>query len=74
MKATIQTKKGKAYDSFIKEFNNETHLNNWVRLMERKGVKIIGIIPQQDDDRSLSDYVSAQENAYFDNFCMNNNI
>jgi hypothetical protein len=27
-----------------------------------------------NESKSLSDYVQAQEDAYFDNFCRNNNI
>lgn len=31
------------YRSFPKEFNDEDHLDNWMRLMHKKGHKIIGV-------------------------------
>ena len=75
MKATIQMKKGRAYSTFDKEFNDNGHLSNWMRLMERKGCKIIGITPHEDaETRSTRDYVNAQEEAQFEHFCRGNNI
>jgi uncharacterized protein YkuJ len=75
MTAKIQIKKGGAYNTFDKEFNDNTHLTNWMRVMERKGYKIIGVIPHEDaETKSVRDYIEAQENAPFDNFCRNNNI
>ena len=79
MKATIQMKKGREYSTFDKEFNDDRHLSNWMRLMERKGCKIIGVTPHQDmtreqvEAKSISDYIQAQENYYYDNFSRNNN-
>jgi len=34
----------------------------------------IGHEPKTNADESLSDYIQAQEDAYFDNFCINNGI
>lgn len=31
------------YKTFLKDFNDEQHMNNWVNLMIRKGHKIIGV-------------------------------
>lgn len=75
MKATIQMKKGREYSTFDKEFNDDRHLSNWMRLMERKGCKIIGVTPHEDaETKSTSDYIQAQENYYYDNFSRNKNI
>ena len=40
------------YRSFPKEFNDEGHMNNWIRVMNNKGHKIIGVhddIRQSDE-------------------------
>lgn len=31
-------------------------------------------LPTEPDDKDLSDHIQAQEDAYFDNFCQQNNI
>jgi hypothetical protein len=42
MKAQILFKKNKEYVTYTKEFKDRNHLNNYVRLMEKKGYKEIG--------------------------------
>jgi hypothetical protein len=34
------------YRTFVKDFNDDRHMNNWVNLMIKKGHKIIGVQPQ----------------------------
>lgn len=72
MRATISTKKGGVYSTYTKEFNGKGHLENYVSLMERKGVKVLGV--KVCDDDGIGAYVQSQEEAYFDNFCLTNNI
>ena len=71
MIATLNIKKGKTYKVITKHFNDEIHLNNYVKFMSKKGYKFIEIVTEKNPDASL---VEAQENAYFDNFCRINNI
>lgn len=72
MIATLNIKKGNTYKVITKHFNDENHLNNYVKFMSKKGYKFINIVTEEKHpDASL---VEAQENAYFDNFCRINNI
>lgn len=71
MIATLNTKQGNTYKVITKHFNDEIHLNNYVKFMSKKGYKFIEIVTEKNPDASL---VEAQENAYFDNFCRINNI
>lgn len=72
MKAIISMKKGRQYKTIVKEFNNESHLDNYILLMERKGTKIIGVKDVEVSNESA--YIQANEDTYFDNFCLTNNI
>jgi len=78
MKATITLKRNRKYKIVSKQFNDQQHMDNYIDFMCRKGFSFIGVHPEESgseaEQKSLSDYVEAQENAYFDNFCRNNNI
>lgn len=71
MITTLNIKQGNTYKVITKYFNDEIHLNNYVKFMTRKGYKFLEIVTEKHPDASL---VEAQENAYFDNFCLLNNI
>lgn len=72
MKVTFSAKLRHEYKSWTKILNDKKHLTNYINLMQRKGYHFIGIYHDERTQESL--YVEAQENAYFDNFCRNNNI
>jgi dihydroorotase len=71
MITTLNIKKGNTYQVITKYFNDENHLNNYVKFMSKKGWKFIDIVTEGHPDATI---VEAQENAYFDNFCILNNI
>lgn len=72
MRAILSIKKGRDYKTIEKDFNGKSHLDNYILLMERKGTKIIGV--KMAETNSDADYIQANEDAYFDNFCITNNI
>ena len=44
MKAIINTKDDRRkYKTICKTFNGKEHLNNYIKVLEKKGVKVIGI-------------------------------
>jgi hypothetical protein len=71
MIVTFSAKLRHSYKSWSKHFNDRNHMNNYIKLMTNKGYHFIGIHYDSNNDLNL---VEAQENAYFDNFCINNNI
>lgn len=72
MQVTFSAKLRHEYKSWTKILNDKKHLTNYMNLMTNKGYHFIGVY--YDETNHDENLVNAQENAYFDNFCINNNI